>query len=250
MEKLRYLIDKIDALSIRERGIILAAIVFIMFTLWDTFLMRPQLEENKKLLADLQIKRAEQLALNYRIQGLSSQGRDVSGDTNQNRLDEMRQQLAEIETSVRNSTSHLVDADKMAAILQTILSKSRGLQLIEIKGLGVTPLLASAAIAEAGQVSGQTAEGSIDNQPTVVEPVPATDTGSTDVDAFDNAYKHGLTITLEGDYLSALAYMRELESLEWGFFWETVEYEVTEYPRGTVAITLYTLSLGKEWIGV
>jgi len=249
MEKLRYLIDKIDALSIRERGIILAAVVFIMFTLWDTFLMRPQLDENKKLLADLQIKRAEQSALNIKIQGLIRQGRDVSGDTNLNRLEEMKQQLAAVETSVHNSTSHLVDADKMAAILQTILSKSRGLQLIEIKGLGVTPLLAPAAVAVQGQVPVQVAEVAIDDQQTVVD-TPATETELTGVDAFDNAYKHGLTITLEGDYLSALAYMRELESLEWGFFWETVEYEVTEYPRGRVAITLYTMSLGKEWIGV
>jgi MSHA biogenesis protein MshJ len=248
MEKLRYLIDKIDALSIRERGIILAAVVFIMFTLWDTFLMRPQLEDNKKLLADLQIKRAEQLALNYRIQGLSRQGHDDSGETGRNRLAELKQQLAEVETSVRNSTNHLIDADKMAAILQTILSKSRGLQLIEIKGLGVTPLLAPVAVA--GQVPGQAAEVAIDDQQPADDQTPATEVESAGVDAFDNAYKHGLTITLEGDYLSALAYMRELESLEWGFFWETVEYEVTEYPRGTVAITLYTLSLGKEWIGV
>jgi len=244
MEKLRYLIDKIDALSIRERGIILAAVVFMMFTLWDSFLMRPQLDENKKLLADLQIKRAEQSALNIKLQGLIRQGRDASGDTNRNRLEQMKQQLAEVETSVRNSTSHLVDADKMATILQTILSKSTGLQLIEIKGLGVTPLVAPAAVAEQGQVAG----AAMDKQ-AVVTP-PSSETGTAAVDTFDNAYKHGLTITLEGDYLSALAYMRELESLEWGFFWETIEYEVTEYPKGTVAITLYTLSLGKEWIGV
>ncbi len=246
MDKLRYLIDKIDALSIRERGIILAAVVFIMFTLWDTLLMRPQLEENKKLLAELQIKRAEQSALNFRIQGMIRQGSDVSGDTSRARLAELKQQLAEVETSVRNSTSHLVDADKMAAILQTILSKSRGLQLIEIKGLGVTPLLAPVAAVDQGQVG----DAAMSDQEPVETNTASTETESVAVDAVDNAYKHGLTITLEGDYLSALAYMRELESLEWGFFWETIEYEVTEYPRGTVAITLYTLSLGKEWIGV
>lgn len=246
MEKLRYLIDKIDALSIRERGIILAAVVFIMFTLWDSLLMRPQLEENKKLLADLQIKRAEQSALNFRIQGMIRDGRDVSGDTSRNRLAELKQQLAEVETSVRNSTGHLVDADKMATILQTILSKSRGLQLIEIKGLGVTPLFAPVAAVDQGQV----ADAAMANQTQVEANTASSETDAAAVDAFDNAYKHGLTITLEGDYLSALAYMRELESLEWGFFWETIDYEVTEYPRGTVAITLYTLSLGKEWIGV
>jgi MSHA biogenesis protein MshJ len=248
MEKLRLIIDKIDALSIRERGIILAAVVFTMFTLWDTLLMRPQLEENKKLLADLQIKRAEQSALNFRIQGLIRQGQDVSGNTDRDRLAELKQQLADVETSVRNSTSHLVDADKMATILQTILSKSQGLQLIEIKGLGVNPLVAPAVATDQAPES-VVAVDAIGTDPVVADSLPAE---SEDVAGgeFDNAYKHGLVITLEGDYLSALAYMRELERLEWGFFWENVEYEVTEYPRGRIAITLYTLSLGKEWIGV
>jgi len=44
--------------------------------------------------------------------------------------------------------------------------------------------------------------------------------------------------------------MRELESLEWRFFWDNLEYEVIEYPRGLITFTLYTISLDKDWIGV
>lgn len=228
MDKIKAIMDRIDALSIRERGIILAGIIFIMFTVWDKLLMQPQLIEERKVLADLQLKQAEQTVMNIRFQEQARKGQIDPDTENRARLETLRKQLAEIESDVRESTNHLVSPNNMAVILQTILNKSRGLQLTEIKGLGVSPLIATAAV-PAGQ------EGTVSP--------PA-------VDGLQNAYKHGLVLRFEGDYMSTLQYLRELEGLEWGFFWENLEYEVIEYPRGRVSITLYTLSLEKDWIGV
>jgi MSHA biogenesis protein MshJ len=228
MDQIKAIMDRVDALSIRERGIILAAIIFIMFTVWDKLLMQPQLLEERKVLADLQLKQAEQTVMNIRFQEQVRKDQTDPDAVNRARLETLKKQLAEIETDVRESTNHLVSPNNMAVILQTILNKSRGLQLTEIRGLGVSPLIAVAAV-PAGQ------EG-------VASP-PA-------VDGLENAYKHGLILKFEGDYMSTLQYLRELEALEWGFFWENLEYEVIEYPRGRVSITLYTLSLEKDWIGV
>lgn len=235
MEKINALLDKIDTLSIRERGIILAAIIFIMFSVWNSFFMQPKLEEERKILADLQMKRTEQSVINIKLQGLIRQDQGGPDTVNRNKVAELEKQLDEIEANVRQSTNHLVTPEKMAMILQTILNKSHGLELTEIKGLGASPLLTQAA----------------------PEPLPETadDTGDLPPQSsvggeLENAYKHGLIIKFEGDYMSTLAYMRELESLEWGFFWENMEYEVIEYPTGKVALTLYTLSLDKDWIGV
>jgi MSHA biogenesis protein MshJ len=228
MDQIKAIMDRVDALSIRERGIILAAIIFIMFTVWNKLLMQPQLLEERKVLADLQLKQAEQTVMNIRFQEQVRKDQTDPDAVNRARLETLKKQLAEIETDVRESTNHLVSPNNMAVILQTILNKSRGLQLTEIRGLGVSPLIAVAAV-PAGQ------EG-------VASP-PA-------VDALENAYKHGLILKFEGDYMSTLQYLRELEALEWGFFWENLEYEVIEYPRGRVSITLYTLSLERDWIGV
>jgi MSHA biogenesis protein MshJ len=228
MDQIKAIMDRVDALSIRERGIILAAIIFIMFTVWDKLLMQPQLLEERKVLADLQLKQAEQTVMNIRFQEQVRKEQSDPDAVNRAQLETLKKQLAEIELDVRESTNHLVSPNNMAVILQTILNKSRGLQLTEIRGLGVSPLIAVAAV-PAGQ------EG-------VASP-PA-------VDGLENAYKHGLILKFEGDYMSTLQYLRELEALEWGFFWENLEYEVIEYPRGRVSITLYTLSLEKDWIGV
>ena len=117
----------------------------------------------------------------------------------------------------------------MAEILETVLLKTRGLRLTEVKGLGVEPLLP-----KPDQGKGAAASGA----------------GETSTADIGNAYKHGLKISFEGDYLSTLAYIRELESLKWGFFWDRFEFEVKDYPEAKASITIYTLSLDKDWIGV
>lgn len=238
MQQIKALLDKIDSLSIRERGIILAGMIFIMFIVWDSFFMRPQLLEERKILAEMQIKRAEQSVLNVKFQQLVRQEQGDPDAVSRERLAGLKKQLDEIETNVRQSTNHLVSPKNMAMILQTILNKSKGLELTEIKGLGASPLLT------------RTIPESQNNDANASNSEPAQPPAGSITGGMENAYKHGLVIKFEGDYMSTLAYIQELESLEWGFFWENLEYEVIEYPRGRVAITLYTLSLEKEWIGV
>ncbi len=63
-----------------------------------------------------------------------------------------------------------------------------------------------------------------------------------------NAYRHGLRIVFNGSYMSTLAYVKELESLENEFIWDNLKFEITEYPDGKVSITVFTLSLDRNWI--
>jgi len=236
MEQIKALVNRIDSLSIRERGLILAGVIFMLFTVWDNFFMQVQTIEEKRIIAELQMKQAEQTALNARLQRLLTEDRGDPDEANRQRLAELKSQLEEIETSVEDSAVHLVSPKNMAVILQTILDRSRGLELIGIRGLGASPLLGAAARRQPAQ---GTEEGDVENNAV-----------RADAGELDNAFRHGLAITFEGDYLSTLAYMRELESLEWRFFWDNLEYEVIEYPRGLITFTLYTISLDKDWIGV
>ncbi len=236
MEQIRAWLNRIDSLSIRERGLILAGVIFLLFTVWDMLFMQPQAAQEQRVLAQLQLKQAEQTALNARLQKLIMENRGDPDAINRQRLAGLRRQLDEIESSVRESAVHLVSPQNMAVILQTILNRSHGLELTAIRGLGASPLLGGTA---RQQPADDAADGGTGNV------IMAGDAGE-----LDNAFRHGLVITFEGDYMSTLAYMRELESLEWRFFWDNLEYEVIEYPRGRISFTLYTLSLDKNWIGV
>ena len=65
-----------------------------------------------------------------------------------------------------------------------------------------------------------------------------------------NLYKHGIKIKLSGKYFQLRNYLQQLEQLSWKFFWQDFLFEVKEYPRSEVEITIYSLGLNKEFIGV
>ena len=44
--------------------------------------------------------------------------------------------------------------------------------------------------------------------------------------------------------------MKTLEGLEWKFFWDTIDYQVGEYPISSIAITVFTISSNEHWIGL
>ena len=63
-------------------------------------------------------------------------------------------------------------------------------------------------------------------------------------------YRHGVELQLEGSYLGTLAYLKQLESLEWRFEWNALVFDIQDYPIGTVTIEVYTYSTERDWIGV
>jgi len=65
-----------------------------------------------------------------------------------------------------------------------------------------------------------------------------------------NLYRHGIKIKLSGKYFQLRNYLLQLEQLTWKFFWQGFQFEVKEYPQSEVEITIYSLGLNKEFIGV
>lgn len=63
-------------------------------------------------------------------------------------------------------------------------------------------------------------------------------------------YRHGLVMEFRGSYLDTLKYLRELDRLPWQFYWDSIDLNVKHYPEAQVTITVHTLSLDKDWIGV
>ncbi len=63
-------------------------------------------------------------------------------------------------------------------------------------------------------------------------------------------YKHGLKLKLKGDYFALRDYLKQLEKLDWKFFWQTFDYKLIQYPNSELHIEMYSLSTKKEFIGV
>lgn len=223
VDKIRAYQEKIDALTIRERGMVLLAVLAVMIFLWDNLLMSPLDTEQKHLQAELETRRTEVNALNIQLGQLVKAQNEDPNAAARLELETLRQELTEIEQDIQATARELVDPTRMAELLRTVINRTEGLTLRNLEGLGVTPLVA--------------ADGGSDKE--VKETV---DQGMS------AAYKHGMRIRFSGDYMKTLEYLRRLEALEWDFFWDRIEFEVTDYPDSSADIRIYTLSLTKDWI--
>ncbi len=55
---------------------------------------------------------------------------------------------------------------------------------------------------------------------------------------------------LEGGYMSTHRYLKALEDLPWRFFFESIDYEVINYPQARITLTVHSVSTQEAWIGV
>ncbi|MBF8269214.1 MAG: MSHA biosis protein MshJ [Gammaproteobacteria bacterium] len=234
MKALKSLQSKIDNLNLRERAMILGGVLLVMYFALDMFALQPVQVSQKQVQNNLLQKNAELTLLNLQLQQMATISRDSPQERDRQEILRLRQELATLDQSLNQATANLVSPQQMAKLLQMVLGQTNGLRLKKVTSLGSTSLL----------LSGQTNQ---DNKSAKA----ATETGPDAEETIaSTAYKHGLKIEFEGDFFTTLDYMRKLEALEWNFFWDEITFKVTEYPTASGSLSLFTISLDKNWIGV
>src|SRR5690606_23336916 len=71
-------------------------------------------------------------------------------------------------------------------------------------------------------------------------------------DGGDNSallFRHGLRLQLKATYDGLVEYQQRLDSLPWRVYWQTLDYQVQQYPHADVLLELYTFSLNEEVLG-
>jgi MSHA biogenesis protein MshJ len=142
------------------------------------------------------------------------------------RIEDLKRQLAAFDAELRGVQQTLVPPDMMARVLEDLLKGESSVRLVRLRTLPPTAL----------------GEPETDNAATGV-----TRSGSGSVNP---VFKHGIELTLEGGYLHLAAYQSKLENLPWRMFFANTHIDSTNYPRATMRVTVYTLSLEKTWLVV
>jgi MSHA biogenesis protein MshJ len=210
--RLALLLSKIDALSLRERLLVLSTALVLFAGLWQTMLMQP-------LASRASETRAELSALEDRIsvanRSLEEQILQLAGgsDVKRSRIASLRVRIDEINATLGDHAAELIDPSEMAQVLEGVLKEQSWLTLVRIRN--TTPEFLSTSDDEDGVTF----------------------------------YRHGLEIEVEGSYVAFLEYLSAIESLPWRLYWQVLELDVIEYPLNRVRIEVSTLSLDEEWIG-
>lgn len=212
--------NKIDALSLRERAMVFvaaaAAILFVVYSL----MLGPLFAKEKAL-------RTQVAQVRNNISGIDGeisaklQGFSIDPDApNRARLAAVKADIDALGGKLRALEQGLVAPEKIAPLLETILAANGRLTLVSMKTLPAAPVAEASYAAE-----------------------PAAGAAPAAL-----LYRHGVQVTVRGNYLDMINYMNALETMPTQLLWSSAALEVEEYPDSRLTLTLHTLSLDRKWM--
>jgi len=230
---------RIDALSLRERAIIFAMAALVLMTLVNAVMLDPQFAKQKQLSERIKQEQEKIAGIQAEIQQkVRSQAIDPDA-AERMRLQGLKQQSAQMQGAMQDVQKGLVPPDKMSELLESILKQNGKLRLVSLKTLPVTGLNEPVS-AESKTAGEKTAAATAS---------PAKDKQNSQPTA-GFVYRHGVEIMVQGGYLDMMNYMAALEAMPWQLFWGRAKLSVDEYPKATLTLTLFTLSLDKAWLNI
>lgn len=218
--------DRIDAFSLRERGLIFIAALVVLYVFAVNVLFAPLQVEQTRLENQLKGKRNQIQTVEKQVQTVLTGSAQETDAVKREKIAALAARLVALDESLSKATTGLVTPKEMARLVEQILVKNRKLVLVKVESLAPTPLL------ENGQTGTGTAATSAGGKPDIL------------------IYKHGMRIVLKGRYLDILNYLKALERLPWKVFWGQVSLETEKYPVSRLTLLIYTLSTREGWIAI
>ncbi len=228
--RLKAMTAKFDALQMREKRMVAAAVLFGIVMGGYTFGVEPAQQRAAALRKQIAQQKTDLQTTQAQLMALRAQLRDPDAP-NKQALAETRAKLAVAERALQEYDAKLVPPERVPQLLQSVLAHHRGLQLVSLQTLPPSPLLAPKA--EEKAPAG-----------TAAKPAPA----PAPAERGANIHKHGLEIRMAGSYLDLLAYVEELERLPQKLLWGRMSLSTAAWPRSELTLTVYTLSLDPTWM--
>jgi MSHA biogenesis protein MshJ len=225
-ERWRKLAERFAALKPREKGLVLLGVVVGTSLLFDAVAFQPAQARKKTL--EGRIAEARQ---KLKIAEALMQTKEPVGDSHavkSSYRDALRVRLAEINKNMVNLQQGMVPPERMARLLEDMLGRTRGLQLVSLRALPPKPFEPRAA-APASQAGAKPAKPAPKDPERVI-------------------FQHGFELSLQGSYRELHDYLARLEELPWQMYWKRISVQTEEYPQLRVTITVQTLSLNKAWL--
>ena len=219
--------ERFNALAVRERGLLFAAALTVVYFTWQYTLMDPLLARGQRAMQRLDDAR-------HHLSAIGAAGAAVGDDplllaVSRNRA--LKARLATLNGEMQEAAQGYVAPERMAGVLREMLASQQGLALVSLNNLPVTSLSQAPASAAAAAAAADA----------VVAPADHDDSGP---------FLHPVEMVVEGSYGDIVSYLRSLESLSWRVYWQRLELDAGVYPRNRVRIVIGALSLSRDWISV
>jgi MSHA biogenesis protein MshJ len=224
-ESIRSVAVKFNSQSIRERVLVGFTLAVVISGGWWHFYAEPRMQE-----VDIKVKGNERISnginsTRLAVRAIRNRIADGVHREKAERLAALNNELIRVEEQLRLKTVELIDPAHMFELISQLIYQDSNLSLTSLSRKSVRPAIAIPKPAEAG------------------EPADADVTEA-------QIYRHIMEIEFTGNYLNILAYVEQLEGLDWKLIWDEIEIVSVEYPKISVKLVISTLSTRKEWVGV
>ncbi len=214
-------LGRLEKSTLREKVLLVLMVLVVAYVAVDMLVVGPRLAQQKMLRERLAAGQSQQEQMLSQLQQMQQQAGVDPDLENRRLLSGLQMDLGELERQLRAQTLELVAPAEMPVILEDMLLRQKGLRLLRMENLPPQPLVAEQGEPGAGQDAGR-----------------------------PNVYRHGLQLEFSGSYREVLAYLQALEGAGRQMFWGTLSVQVEAYPVSRATLTVYTLSLERDWIGV
>lgn len=233
-DQVRQLRARIDALSMRERAMVGLAACSLLAFVGNAAVLAPIHKKQEALRAQIAQQRSAIAGIDGEIT-TRVQAFQVDPDAAARaRLNALRQEVGQLGEQLLAIEHGLVAPERMGPLVDGILRANGRLRLVSMRTLPVEPL--------AGPESASTTAAAATSAPAATA-APA-ESGA----AVPLLYRHGVQITVRGNYLDMVDYMGALDAMPTRLFWGRAQLDVEEYPAACLTLTLHTLSLDRQWM--
>ncbi len=200
-------------LSRREKLMVAGGVVLLFWGIWDKAFYQAISSQQQAVDAEIVTLQKQLNAQEQIALRLEAMGQKNPNNDARLKLSQLQQSVDNLKQQLSLGGKKFVSSQQMADALRDMLKQHGGLKLVKLETLPVSGF------------------GNTDEQPIWV-------------------YRHGMAITLQGDYFSTLSYLKALEALPWRIHWDSIDYQVKDYPTAETRIQVYTLSFEQDWLGV
>ena len=174
-------------------------------------------------------KRNEMKNLNAQFTALQGQLAQDPDTAIKAELEGLRAKLRQISADLTQANEALVPPAEMNAMLERILARQSGLQLVSLRTLPPTSF--------------------VERPTTAAAPAAATEKPAEKAREFD-IYRHGVEVRLTGSYPDLYGYLAQLELEQKKLLWGEVRLKVLDHPKAEMTLVVYTLSVDKAWLSL
>ncbi|MBT9527440.1 MAG: type II secretion system protein M [Rhizobacter sp.] len=226
--KWKQLSARFMAMPQRERFLLPGALCFAILMLGHLLLIEPARKQHRLLQAQFNQESNELIVAQTQLKALNTKLTNPDAELH-TQLAELRTQTRAADDQFKQLQSSLVPAHEMSQWLAGLLQAQHGLQLTGLRSLPVSSVadLVAAKAAPAASAASSPSDS------------------TTPRDTW--LYRHGVEVTLRGNYRDLHNYLKTLEQLPRRVYWGELKINAQDSPAVVMTLTVYTISLEKTW---